>query len=502
MSTIRRQSIISSGVVYCGLALGVLTNFLLLREFNPDQYGLISGMFLSIGTIMYSFASMGMLAFISKFYPYYNGNLPPEKNDMMTWALSFSLGGFLLVIVAGLVFKGIVIEKYGHNSAALVRYYYWLFPFGLGLTLYSLLEGYAWQLKKPILTNYLREVQFRLITLTLIILYLAGVLGGFGTFVKLYSFNYLLVASILLIYLFRSGQLHFVPSVSMVTKKFYPKIRSLTLLAWSGGIVYNLSFFFAQIVIGAVVPGGLTAVGLYTMAQFAGSLIQAPQRGIMAASVGPLSQAWKDKDYGRINRIYKRSAITQLVFSVGMFALVLLNFKDGIVTFGLKPQYLGTQTAFIFISLARIVDMGTGVNTQIIGTSTYWRFDFLSGLLLASLTLPLNYIMAKELGIVGPAIADLITFTIYNAVRWIFLYRKFDMQPFTKESFYTILLVSADYFICFFAFNNRHGLLWLFIRSLSFLTIYIAGVLLLKLSDDVLPVWQTVKKRLRINGSR
>jgi O-antigen/teichoic acid export membrane protein len=311
-----------------------------------------------------------------------------------------------------------------------------------------------------------------------------------------------LVASILFIYLFRSGQLHFVPSISVVTKKFYPKIRSLTLLAWSGGVVYNLAFFFAQIVIGAVVPGGLTAVGLYTMAQFAGSLIQAPQRGIMAASIGPLSQAWKDKDYGRINRIYQRSSIAQLIFSVGMFALVLLNFKDGIMTFRLNPQYLGAQTAFIFISLARIVDMGTGVNTQIIATSTYWRFDFLSGLLLVSLTLPLNYILAKELGIIGPAIADLITFAVYNAVRWIFLYRKFDMQPFTKQSLYTILLVSAGYFICHFAFDNRHGLLWLFIRSLSFLTIYIAGVLLLKLSDDILPVWQTVKKRLRLNGGK
>jgi hypothetical protein len=34
--------------------------------------------------------------------------------------------------------------------------------------------------------------------------------------------------------------------------------------------------------------------------------------------------------------------------------------------------------------------MGTGLNTQIIATSSYWRFDFLCGLVLAGMKLPLN----------------------------------------------------------------------------------------------------------------
>jgi hypothetical protein len=33
-------------------------------------------------------------------------------------------------------------------------------------------------------------------------------------------------------------------------------------------------------------------------------------------------------------------------------------------------------------------------------------------------------------------------------------------------------------------------------RSAVFVLLYVAGVLLLNLSEDVLPVWQTVKKRL------
>ena len=340
MTTIRKQSIISSGVVYFGFGLGAITNIILLREFSPDQYGLMNGMFLSLGTILYSFACLGMPSVINKFYPYYKTHLPAKKNDLLTWALLITLIGFALVTIAGLVFKSQIIRHYQERSPTFVTYFYWIFPFALGLTVYTLLEYYTWQVKKAILTSYLKEVQFRVTTLVLLILYLVGVIHGFGTVIKLYAFNYLLIAVILIVYLSRSGNFHLVFERSVVTRRFYTKMRSLALLGWSGGVVYNVAFFFAAIVIAAVVPSGLTSVGLFTMAQFAGSFIQAPQRAIVAASLGPLSQAWKDKDYGRINRIYRRSSITQLLFSVGMFVLLLINFRDGLITFRFPSAYL------------------------------------------------------------------------------------------------------------------------------------------------------------------
>ncbi len=497
MTTIRKQSIISSGVVYLGFGLGAITNIILAREFTPDQYGLISGMFLALSMIMYSAASVGMPSVVAKFYPYYKDNLPPNKNDLITWALMITLAGFTLVAILGVAFRGQVIHYYEAKSPAFVTYYYWIFPFALGLTLYMLLESYTWQVKRSILTNTLREVVFRCFTLFLLILFLSGVIRGFGTVIKLYSINYLLISLILIFRLSSRGELHFVFVRSRVTKKFFAKMRTLALLGWSGLIVYNVAFFFAQIIIAAVVPGGLTAVGLYTMAQFAGSLVQAPQRGVAAASIGPLSQAWKDKNFERIGQIYRRSSITQLIFSVGMFALVLLNFRDGIITFGFPRLYLDARLAFIFIGLARIVDLGTGVNGQILSTSTRWRFDFFTGVILVISTLLLNFFLAKKLGMVGPAVADLFTFAVYNGIRWFFLYRKFRLQPFTIHTLYTLLLGGSAFLICQLAFGNRYGLPWLFVRSIVFLMIYAGGVVILKLSEDIRPVWETIRKRIK-----
>jgi hypothetical protein len=148
------------------------------------------------------------------------------------------------------------------------------------------------------------------------------------------------------------------------------------------------------------------------------------------------------------------------------------------------------------MGLARVVDMGTGVTQQIIGTSIFWRFDFLSGLVLVVLTLPMNYWLATKWGVVGPAIADLFTFTVYNGIRWIFLYRKFKMQPFTVHTVYTLLLGAGCFVICYLAFDRHRGLSWLFLRSLTFLGLYVAGAVGLKLSEDIRPVWQTIRKRV------
>jgi len=504
MSTIRRQSIISSVIVYSGFALGFLNTYLFTREkggFTPDEYGL-TAIFMSAATVMYSFANLGMQAYIYKFFPYYNDNLPPEKNDMISWALLTSLLGFVLVMTAGIVFKGTVIQKFGAHSAGLIKYYYWIFPFGAGLTFFSLLEAFAWQLKKSVLTSYLREVQFRLFTTVLILLWLVGVLRNFDAFIKVYAFSYILTGLILLIYLVRTRKIFFMLTPSRVTKKFASKIRSLVLLVWSGGLVYNISLSFAQIVIAAVVPDGLTFVAIYTLAQYIASIMQAPQRSIIAAAIPTLSKAWKDKDYAKIQRIYHRSSINQLIFSVGIFILIWINFTDGVFTFGLKTTYLNAQYVFLFIGLTKIIDMGTGVNSQIIGTSTFWRFDFFTGVILVALTLPLNYILAKEKGAIGPAIADLITFTIYNGIRYLFLYRKFGMQPLTLQSLYTLLLGAGCFFICHFLFGGHQGILWIIARSSVFVLLFGTGVIGLDLSEDILPLWVTLKKKLGLGGKK
>lgn len=495
MSTIRRQSIISSAVIYIGFAVGMLNTYFFTRYFEEAQYGLTS-IFIAIATMMYVFAMMATPSYIFKFYHYYNDHLPLRKNDMITWSLLVSLFGFLLVMVAGWFFKDIVIRKFGEKSPILLTYYYWIFPMGLGLTIYSVLEAYAWNLGKAVLTSFLKEVQWRLLTTVLIVLMITGIIKDFSLFIKLYAFTYPVIALTLFVYLVATKKIHFTFRVSKVSRRYFGKILRLCLFVYSGTLIFTLSQVFDTLVL--AVKSGADVAGIFALAQIMGSVIQAPQRGIVAASISHLSRAWKEKNMELLQRIYQRSSINQLIFASGLFVLIALNYNEAIHSFHLKETYLAGFSAFILLGLMRIVDMGTGVNAQIISTSNYWKFELISGVILLALMLPLTYFLTIRYGLIGPAIANLISITIYNIIRIVFLWKKFRLFPFTIQSLYTVLLAAGSFAVCHYAFMNLHGFAGLFVRSIVFIALYSAGAIYMNLSPDIQPVWYSIQKRLGI----
>jgi len=498
MSIIRRQSIISSILIYVGFAFGALNTYLFTRDggpFTKEEYGL-TGIFMAVGSIMMTVAALGMPSYINKFFPYYKDHLPKNKNDQATWAFFVCIIGFAIVAIAGLFLKNIAATVFA-NSPQLVKYYYWLFPFGLGLTLFAVLEALAWHHHKSVLSNYLKEVQLRVFITLLFVLVSISVIKDFDLFIKIYSFLYLLLGGILFIYLYGTGKISFTFSISKVTRRFFKKIIVLCSFVWGGTLIYNLAAVADTIIIALIFPDGIGMVGLFTFAQYLTSLIQAPQRSIIAASVAHLSQAWKDKDYAKINRIYQRSSINQLIFSAAMFCLIWLNYDDAIVSLNLQQEYKLVLNVFLFMGLMRIVDMGTGVSGQIIATSTFWRFDFITGVILLVIMLPLNWLLTKQLGIIGPAVANLIAFSIYNFIRYLFLLRKFKMQPFTMKSVLAIILALACYGVCYFLLKDKSGIVWLIMRSVLFITLFFAGTYWLNLTPDLKIVLGNLKKRLR-----
>jgi O-antigen/teichoic acid export membrane protein len=497
MSSIRRQSIISSVVIYIGFLAGLVNTYFFTREgnFTEAQYGLTT-IFIAIATMMAAFAMLAMPSYIFKFYHYYNDHLPPKKNDMITWALLVSTVGFILVMIAGWAMKDLVVKKYGTKSPLLITYYYWIFPFGLGLTIYTVLEAYTWNMGKSVLANFFREVQWRLLTTLLIVLVITNTIKDFDLFIKLYAFTYPGIAVSLFAYLVFTKKIYFTTKPSKVTRRLLTKMITYSAFVFGGSLIFTISQVFDSFVLGSVL--GLEIAGIFGLATVITSIIQAPQRGIVSASISHLSKAWKDKNTALLQRIYQRSSINQLIFACAIFLLIWMNFHDGVTTFKLKPAYLTAAEVFFILGLTKIVDMGTGVNSQIIITSNYWRFELLSGMVLLVLMLPLTFFLTKKMGINGPAIATLISVTIYNTIRIAFLWKKYQLFPFTVQSVYTLLLAAACYGVCYFAYTDMHGIGGMTLRSITFIILYGAGTIALKLSPDIQPVLQTLRKKIGI----
>lgn len=492
MSNIRKQTITASAFILAGFLVGALNTYLFTKFFTTEQYGL-TRVFFDFGQLITAFASFGVIPVIYKFYPYYKDNLKDHEIDIITWAVAIALVGFLLSVLAGWILEPLFIRKYSERSKLIVDFYYWMFPFGLGILLFSLFEGYSLAVHKAVISNLLKETVLRIVTGAIILLYIFKLIN-FKEFMYAFCCIYFIILVVLITYLKKSGNLRFSFQLSRVTKKFWKKMMKMQSYLLGGTIITTI----ATTIDGFLVAGfqNLSAVGILTLSQYIANLIQIPQRSIQSVSISHLSEAWKDKDYREINRIYSRSCINLLLMALFIFGNVWLNVTQGIGLLHLHNDYLNGIAVVLVLGIARIIDAGTGVNSSVIGTSTFWSFDFSSGVVLLLFRIPLSWFLIKYYGIIGSAFAELISLTVYNFIRFEFIRRKFNMQPFNKKTLYSVLLSGTAYFVAYYLLNNINGWMGIISRSLLFSLIMIGGIFLMKLTPDAFQLWQTVKQRL------
>jgi O-antigen/teichoic acid export membrane protein len=495
MSGIRKQTIQSSIIVYFGFLVGAFNMYFYSKHgsFTTDQFGL-TRLFFDFAQNFFAFASLGTIPVLYKFYPYYKDNLPDKKNDLLTWVLVASVIGFILVIIIGIEFEPFVVRKFGAHSTLFLDFYYLVFPFSLGYLFFAILEGYSWALQRTVVTNALKETVIRIITTVFILLYYFKLIS-FVQFMYLFSALYLIIAIMLATYLWHIHQLNITFTVSRVTKKFIKKMMGLQFFVFGGICLNAVAITISGILIASKM--GLTATAVFSLAAYVANLIEIPQRSLTSISTGVLSRAWKDKDFATINRVYHRSSINMLLLSVFVFGNVWLNVAQGINLLQIQNAYAAGLGIVFVLGIAKIIDAGTGVNSVIIATSTLWKFEFYTNVVLLALRIPLAYILLQHYGIIGPAYAELISQIVYNFIRYEFLRRKFKMQPFNNETIYALLLSIAAIVINYFLFYSMNTWLGIFIRSALFSGMFIGGIFLLKLTPDAMQLVDVAKTRIQ-----
>jgi O-antigen/teichoic acid export membrane protein len=223
---------------------------------------------------------------------------------------------------------------------------------------------------------------------------------------------------------------------------------------------------------------------------------------VIAVTIPILAEAWREKNLLLVQRIYNRSSINLLLISLLIFGCIWLSFEDAIHVLALRPSFLQGKYLLLLLGFKMIIDMGTGVSSQIIGTSNFWKFEFYTGIILLLLIAPLNYFLIKQYGLVGAGYANLIAYSIYNSIRMIFLWRKFKMQPFQINTVYSILFAVGAYFITYFLCYYISGLTGLICKSALFTGLFVAAIAFFRLTPDFSPVLATIKKRLKLHGIR
>lgn len=494
MGQIRKQVIQSSFLSYVGFLIGAVNTYFFTKKgiFTPEQYGLTQ-VIISISQVVAPMASLGMTGYMNRFFPYYYGHLDNKKNDLLTVAVIFSSIGALLVFSGCLIFEPLVIRKFQLRSALLVEHYYWTLVFCFFYFCFTILEGYLGTLKKTVLPNFMKETAYRICVLILIVLYMMRVID-FSLFVVLFCCIYLLIISIIIIYLVRTQQFYFATSFSIVTKRFKKNIIVFCSYVYAGITISNIARQIDTIAVAGA--RSLHDAGIYSLNQFIAAILQVPYRGLQAIATPLIAEHWKNKNIVEINRIYKRSSINLLLIGSFLFLNIWLNYDDGLRVVQIEGDYAAGKTVFLVLALYNIFELGTGANGALLATSPAWRFEFYSGLILLALSIPLNIYFARRMGMEGAAFATAGTLTVYNIFRLIFIKYRFNMWPFSMKTAYTLLLVIGSYLLTWYLLQHIHGFTGIFLRSALFSGLFFAGVFYLRLTPDLPQFIEVVKKKL------
>lgn len=492
MSTIRKKGIITTFFIYAGFLFGALNTYLYAKYFAPDQTGL-TRVLLDIALLFSSFALLGTHTIVVKFFPYYKNYHQENKSELLTISFVFSTLGFLVILLSFTTFmKPLIIQKFVGKSPLLVQYFNLVFPLTLFATLFQVLEAQTWTIQKGHVANFMKELLFRGLNSILNLLFIAGVIS-FSLYADLFSLQYFAIFAALIIYLLCVRQLKMSFKISKLTKRLWKKMLPYSLFTFISNVISLLSITMDSIIISSLM--GLSFASVFINTQYISNFIVVPFRAALSMAAGPISQAWKDKDMLKLDRIYKKTSLNLLIAASFIFAMIMLNWDDLLDWVKPDPMYHLGKPVMFYLGLYQVIELGTGMNSAIIITSRKWKFELYSNIVLLSLTLPLSYILIKSHGMIGAALAILISRTVFNIIRYIFLYKTYNLQPFTNKTIVAVILPMAVYPLVAYTIHFKDPFLGLVARSCAFTAIYGVLLLQLKVSEDVMQVWGTVKKR-------
>ncbi|SFM77201.1 Membrane protein involved in the export of O-antigen and teichoic acid [Chitinophaga sp. YR627] len=494
MSELRKKSIVSIVWTYVGFIFGAVNVFLSARYLLPDYNGL-TRVLLEMGVLFSAIATFGVPTLFTKFYPYYKERMDRKSSDLLTLGLVVTTAGFL-ILVAGMYFlKPLISKKFSGKSPLLVDYYYLAIPVTFFMTYFTVLEVQAWNLFQTVVSNFFKEVAFRVANLILMIVYIAGWIE-LKTFFIGFSLLYGVSFFGLLIYLISIGEFNITFKISTLTRRLWSKMLPYVVFMVVGNVVLVFKDSFDGLAISSMHGLGFAAV--FSLVNYMVTSIGVPQRSVVSIAFPVIARAWKEKNMQKLTDVYSKTSITLLLMSSFLFGLVWINFDDAMTFLQLPDIYKTGKSALLLLALAKIVELGTGASGQILISSRKWKFEFYCNILLLASAIPVSYLMIQRFNILGAGIANLLLVIVFNGIRYVYLWHYYKLQPFTIKTVYGIVLPTALILLTTTTINFSMPLVNIIVRSIIFIIGFISATLLFEISEDAVGVFRTVKKRLGI----
>lgn len=493
MGIIIRKSLATTMFSYLGVVIGYLNFLYFFPKFlSTGQIGLYR-LILDSAILLAPFAQSGIMQGILKFYPVYRKQ--EKTTDFSIFTLLFSLVSlsfFSLVLV--LLRENILEFLFSENIEQVSEFYNLLIYLIIVLSFIAIFEGFERAKLRIVLTNFLKDVYIRLLTALSIFLYFQQWLDYNGLLYSLLAI-YGSAAIILLVNLM---------SMNDFTKGFSFKISMREL-----GEIIRYNFFMvisagSNLVVGKIdslmisAYLGLPENGIYTTLFYVAVIIEIPKRAITQLAISIYSKSFADNKLQEIQSLYAKTSLNQLIIGLLLYIGICVNLHNLFAFIPNGDEYAVGKWVIVIIGASRIVDMAAGANGELIVMSKYYKFNVYLVVTLAILTVLTNIILIPSLGINGAALASLLSLLLFNLIKLQFIYRKFDMQPFSRESIKVLAIAGLSFLIGYYLPVLENHFADLIIRSTIVTIVYGGLTLFTAVSPDinrfVAQVWSRLRK--------
>ncbi len=492
MGVIFKQSIQNTVISYLGVALGFVSTILLFPNIlTADQYGL-TRFLLSPAFVFAQFAHLGIKNVVIRYFPYFK-QTRESRSRLFTLTVLVAMVGFLIFSLLFISMEDFIIGYYDEKSPLFTEYYLYLIPLVFAILFFETLNNYVRALQDSTTGSFLNEVVMRILIIALLIIHFFGFIS-FKVFMIGFVCSYCLQPFYLMLYLYRRGEFSFSNPINANLRRLAKSMSIYGLYSLLGGITVHLVGNIDIIMLGSL--SDLTNTAVYAIAFYVGSVITVPQRSILKIAIPVLADLIKEKRQEQILNLYRRTSLNQIIAGSLLFIGIWANMHN---LLGLLPdEYQGAKWVIITIGAAKLFDMATGINGGIIMNSRFYRFDLYTNILLVVLTVITNYLLIPPYGILGAAIATAFSIFVYNAIKMIFVWITFSMQPFQWTAPVVLLIAAGCLMLSFeipYLFNFYLDVI---LRSLLITIVFLGSILLLNLSEDLKSLTEVSLRRIGV----
>jgi O-antigen/teichoic acid export membrane protein len=484
MGIVASQSFKNMVSTYLGFIIGAINTLFLYTKFLTDEYYGMVGFMLSLAYVIMPLMAFGAHNTLVKFYTAFKTRV--SLNSFLTLMLFLPMLFIIPLSVLTYACYDTIVDFLSNKNTIIKNYIWHTIVVSIALAYFEVFFSWAKVQMQTVFGNFMKEVFHRVGTMILLFLLHFNV-------VNLEQF----MVGLVLVYVLRMLVMMFsafyikLPVITFKRVSNLGKIIKYSLLIVVAGSIATVLLDVDKVMMGYYID--IKQIAYYNVAIFIATVIAVPQRS-MHQILLPLSAKYlNEKDFDALGNLYKKSSLNLYLVGGFIFLLIVLNINQ--LYHIIPEEFSGGLFVVFIISITKLYDALLGSNNAILFNSDYYRMVLVLGVILVILMVLLNIIFIPVLGIDGAAIATFLAIFVYNTIKLVFVYKKFKILPFSKDTLKITAFITVSTLLFYFWEFPFNPLINIALKSILITVVYGFVVLRFDFSEDVSSL---IKKYLKL----